>query len=377
MIPYLAAKVGRALFVIWAAFTVTFILLFVLPADPVDLLFDPAVLNTIPQDVRDQVAASYGFDQPVLLQYLDRLWHALQLDFGNSVQSGKSVMVAIGEVLPSTLALAAGSLIIAVVAAFLVALVASSTRSHFLRQFVSMLPSTAVSVPVFLIGILLLQLFAFTLGWFPAFGDEGWRSFILPALTLSIPVFGPIAQLLLRSFDAEMQAGYVITSRAKGGRNSWVIFREVFRNASLPALTIAGITFGNLIAGSVITETVFARKGIGRLVQTSINTLDVPVVQGVVVLVAACFAIINLLVDLLYPLLDPRLRAELGGSPRFGGSRKPTAAAAAAADAAPEDAAPEDAASADAVPADAAPADAHAARDRARTDQAIPAGERS
>lgn len=311
MLRYLALKVGRALFVVWAAFTVTFILLFVLPAHPVDLLFDPAEINTVPPEVRRQIAASYGFDKPVLLQYLDRLGHALTGDFGTSVQSGQPVVAAILEVLPNTLLLAAGALALALVIAFVIALVATATRRAWVRNLVEALPSGAVSVPVFLSGILLLQVFSFRLGWFPPFGDTGPESLVLPLITLAIPVSGPIAQLLVRSFASEFHSGYVTTSRAKGATRSALIVRDVFRNASLPALTIAGVTFGNLIAGSVITETVFARKGIGRMTQTAINTLDIPLVQGIVVLVAAGFALINLIVDLIYPLLDPRLRATL------------------------------------------------------------------
>ncbi|MFT4259988.1 ABC transporter permease [Microbacterium sp.] len=311
MLRYAALKIGRALFVVWAAFTVTFLLLFVLPADPVDLLFDPAELNSIPEEVRAQVAATYGFDQPMLLQYLGRLGHALIGDFGNSVQSGRPVTQSLLEVLPSTLILSVGALVLAVLIGFVIALIATSTRRPWLRNLLESLPSAAVSVPVFMFGIVLLQIFSFTLGWFPSFGDNGWQSLVLPLVTLAIPVSGPIAQLLVRSFTGEMGAGYVTTSFAKGATRGQVIIGDVFRNASLPALTIAAITFGNLIAGSVITETVFARPGVGRLTQGAINTLDIPLVQGIVVFVAASFALINLIVDLIYPLLDPRLRASL------------------------------------------------------------------
>ena len=311
MIRYASLKLGRAVFVVWAAFTLTFVLLFVLPADPVDLLFDPAELNTIPADVRAQVAANYGFDKPPLFQYFDRLGQALIGNFGNSVQSGRPVTQALVDVLPSTLILSLGALVLAVLIGFLIALVATATRHPWLRNFIESLPSVAVSVPVFMFGIILLQIFAFTLGWFPSFGDDGWRSLVLPIVTLAIPVSGPIAQLLVQSFTSEMGAGYVTTSFAKGATRGRVIVGDVFRNASLPALTIAGVTFGSLIAGSVITETVFARPGVGRLTQGAINTLDIPLVQGIVVFVAACFALINLVVDLIYPLLDPRLRASL------------------------------------------------------------------
>jgi len=311
VLRYLALKTGRALFVVWAAFTLTFVLLFVLPADPVDLLFDPAEVNTVPPEVREQVAASYGFDRPLILQYLARLGHALSGDFGTSVQSGRPVVATILDVLPSTLLLAAGALALALVIAFVIALAATSARRAWLRDLLEALPSGAVSVPVFLSGILMLQIFSFRLGWFPAFGDTGARSLVLPLITLAIPVSGPIAQLLVRSFATEFRSGYVTTSWAKGATRGGIIVRDVFRNAGLPALTIAGITFGNLIAGSVITETVFARQGVGRMTQAAINTLDVPLVQGTVVLVAAGFALINLIVDLIYPLLDPRLRAAL------------------------------------------------------------------
>lgn len=311
MTRYLALKVGRALFVVWAAFTLTFVLLFVLPANPADLLFDPAEINSIPPEVREQVAANYGFDKPVLLQYFDRLGHALTGDFGDSVQSGRLVTDTIVDALPSTLVLASGALVLALLIAFVIALVSTSTRREWVRNLVEALPSGAVSVPVFLSGILVLQIFSFRLGWFPAFGDSGVKSIVLPLITLAVPVSGPIAQLLVRSFATEFRSGYVTTSYAKGATRNGIIIRDVFRNASLPALTIAGITFGNLIAGSVIIETVFARKGIGRLTQAAINTLDVTLVQGIVVLVAASFALINLIVDLIYPLLDPRLRATL------------------------------------------------------------------
>ncbi|MFF0146045.1 peptide/nickel transport system permease protein [Amycolatopsis sulphurea] len=311
MLRYVLLKLGRAVFVVWAAFTLTFILLFVLPANPVDLLFDPAELNSVPPEVRAQVADGYGFGEPVVVQYLDRLGHALRGDFGTSVQSGRSVSASIADVLPYTLLLAAGALVLAVLIAFGVAVVATSARRRWLRTLVESLPTAAVSIPVFLSGILLLQVFSFRLGWLPPFGDAGWQSLVLPLVTLAVPVAGPIAQLLVRSFATEFRAGYVTTGRAKGATRGRILTGEVFRNASLPALTIAGVTFGNLVAGSVITETVFARKGLGRMTQNAISTLDLPLVQGIVVFVAASFAVLNLVVDLAYPLLDPRLRAAL------------------------------------------------------------------
>lgn len=311
MLRYVAGKAGRAVFVVWAAFTLTFILLYVLPANPVDLLFDPAEVNSVPPEVKAAVAESYGFTEPVLVQYLDRLGHAVRGDFGTSGQTGASVASSIAGVLPATLGLAVGALALALVIAFVIALVATAARQRWLRNLVESLPTASVSIPVFLSGILLLQIFAFRLGWFPAFGERGWQSLVLPLVTLAIPVSGPIAQLLVRSFATEFRSGYVTTSWAKGATRARIIVGDVFRNASLPALTIAAVTFGSLMVNAVIVETVFARKGLGRMTQTAINTLDLPLVQGIVVFVAAAFALINLVVDLVYPLLDPRLRASL------------------------------------------------------------------
>ncbi|WP_435159203.1 ABC transporter permease [Amycolatopsis sacchari] len=311
MLRYVAGKAGRAVFVVWAAFTLTFILLYVLPANPVDLLFDPAEVNSVPPEVKAAVAESYGFTEPVLVQYLDRLGHAVRGDFGTSAQTGASVASSIAGVLPATLGLAVGALALALVIAFVIALVATAARQRWLRNLVESLPTASVSIPVFLSGILLLQIFAFRLGWFPAFGERGWQSLVLPLVTLAIPVSGPIAQLLVRSFATEFRSGYVTTSWAKGATRGRIIVGDVFRNASLPALTIAAVTFGSLMVNAVIVETVFARKGLGRMTQTAINTLDLPLVQGIVVFVAAAFALINLVVDLVYPLLDPRLRATL------------------------------------------------------------------
>lgn len=311
MIRYAGAKVGRAVFVVWAAYTLSFVLLYLLPANTVDLLFDPGELQSIDPETKARVAAGYGFDQPPFVQYLERLWAALRGDLGASVQSGQPVWSAIAHVFPPTLLLSAASLVLALLFAFAIAFTVSATRSRWLANLVESLPPAAVSVPVFLIGLVAIQVFAFNLHWFPPLGNTGWQSLVLPLVTLAIPVSGPIAQLLVSSFQREVHSAYVTTAVAKGATRSWVLVREVFRNASLPALTIAGITFGNLLAGAVIVETIYSRTGLGRLTETAVGTKDIPVIQGIVLLTAASFALTNLVVDLVYPLLDPRLKARI------------------------------------------------------------------
>jgi peptide/nickel transport system permease protein len=310
-VRYAAAKVARALFVIWAAYSLSFALLYLLPVKAVDLLFDPQELLTISNATKQQVAAEYGFNKPALVQYGDRLWAALHGNFGTSVQTGAPVWKAIGGVLPPTLVLAAAALVLALLISFGIAFFAANSRHPWLVNLVEALPSATVSIPVFLIGLIAIQIFSFDLHWFPPLGDQGFGSLVLPMFTLAIPVAGPISQLLVNSFQREFGAPYVATSLAKGGTRSWVIRREVFRNASLPALTIAGITFGNILAGAVITETIFSRTGLGRLTQAAVGSKDIPVIQGIVVLTAGLYAITNLVVDFIYPILDPRLKARI------------------------------------------------------------------
>jgi peptide/nickel transport system permease protein len=311
MVRYGVAKFGRAIFVVWAAYTLSFILLYLAPGKAIDSLFDPQSFASISAQTKAKVAAEYGLNKPITVQYVDRLWSALHGHFGTSIQNGKPVWQAIGQVFPPTLLLAGLALVLALAVSFAIAFVSANTRHGWLASFVETLPSATVAFPVFLIGLLAIQVFSFDLHWFPPLGDGGLSSLVMPAIVLAIPVAGPISQLLVNSFQRELGAPYVTTSLAKGATRSWVVSRDVFRNASLPALTIAGITFGNILAGAVITETIFSRTGLGRLTQTAVSEKDIPIVQGIVVLTALLYAITNLVVDFIYPILDPRLKARI------------------------------------------------------------------
>ncbi|MGW4580600.1 ABC transporter permease [Rhodococcus aetherivorans] len=311
MTRYVLSKLGRSIFVIWAAYTITFVLLYVLPYDTVDLMFDPNEAELVSAEDRAEAREYYGLDQPVIMQYATRLFDAVQGDFGTSTRTGRDVWSMIFETLPQTAILAAAALTIAVVLAFAIAFAASSVRKQWLANAVTALPAAGVSVPVFLVGLAILQVFSFQLRWFPPIGNDGAASLVLPAVTLAIPVSAPIAQLLIENIRSGLHAPYVTVSVAKGATRSWVLVREVLKNASLPALTIAGLTFGNLLAGAVIVETVFSRSGLGRLTETAVSTQDVMLVQAVVVFAALVFVVVNFLVDIVYPILDPRLRSRV------------------------------------------------------------------
>lgn len=311
MTRYVLAKLGQAAFVVWGAYTLTFVLLYVLPYDAVDLLFDPSQGDLVTEQDKATSRIYYGLDRSLFGQYLDHLHGAVRGDFGFSTRTGEQVWPMILSVLPQTALLAGTALVLAVLLAFAVAVTAGYTRTRWIADLVATLPAAGVSVPVFLVGLALLQVFSFQLGWFPPIGNDGVAALVLPAVTLAVPVSAPIAQLLIKNIDAELRAGYVTVSVAKGATRLWVLLREVIANAALPALTIAGVTFGNLLAGAVIVETVFSRAGLGRLTETAVRTQDVPLVQAVVVFAALVFVTVNFLVDLVYPRLDPRLRARV------------------------------------------------------------------
>ncbi|WP_216916964.1 ABC transporter permease [Nocardia noduli] len=309
MLRYVSLKLGRALIVVWGAFTASFILLYLLPTSPIELLFPPDERATIDPQAFAQMERAYGFDEPEWRQYLDRLLAALRGDFGTSVSTDQPVVDAIGDALPKTVVLAAAALVVAVLFALAVAWVATYLRSAWLRNLIASVPPLLVSFPSFLLGLIIIKIFSFQLGWFPPISSQGWKGLVLPAVALAIPVSGPIAQLLLRNFHTEYASPYVLTAYSKGLRKGAVINTEVLRNASLPALTQGGIIVGELLAGAVITETIFSRAGIGRLTEQAVRAQDVPVVQGIVMFVALCFVTVNFLVDISYPLIDPRLRA--------------------------------------------------------------------
>lgn len=308
MARYIAVRLVLAVGVLWAAYTVTFLVLYMVPGDPVSAMAAGGMDGGVTSQERiDELRDEYGFNDPLLVQYFNHLGAAIQGDFGNSVQTGQPVSTAIGQVIASTLQLASAALLIAMVFGGGLAMLATYTRATWLRDLLLALPPVAVSLPTFWVGLLLIQVFSFQLGIFPAMGDEGLAALVLPAITLALPVSAMIAQVLARSLQEAAQDAYVVTARSKGISRLAVHFGHVLRNATLPALTMVGMVAGNLLAGSVIVETVFSRPGVGQLTIDAVTMQDLPVVQGVVVLGAVVFIAANLIVDLVLPLVDPRV----------------------------------------------------------------------
>ncbi|NDL64088.1 ABC transporter permease [Acerihabitans arboris] len=308
---YFYARIGQALLVLWAAFTVSFILLQVLPGDAVLIKFQNPDMGLSPAQITDMRAA-YGADQSLWRQYLHTAGNVLHGNLGYSLQAGVPVTQLLADNFPSTLRLAAAGFLLALALAVSTAFIATLTRFRWLRSLLHTLPSLFISVPTFWLGIALIQLFSFRLKLIPVINPGEWQGLILPIITLAVPVSAPLAQILIRSIDDVLTLPFVAVARAKGGSRGGVLWRHVARNAVLPALTIAGLLLGELIAGALITETVFGLSGLGQLTQQAVNNQDVAVLQAIVLISSAAFVAINLAVDMIYPLLDPRLKITPG-----------------------------------------------------------------
>lgn len=306
MTRYLVRRLLQAVVVLWAAYTVSFLVLYALPGDPVRLLAGADATDITPAQL-DALRAQYGLDKPLVLQYLDRLGAALRGDLGTSIVSGRPVTDVLGEAIPYTLQISAAALVLAIVFGAGLAILATYTRSPRLRSFLLGLPPLGVAIPGFWFGLLLIQWFSFQLPLFPAVGANTPAALVLPAITLALPTGAMIAQLLSKSLTQTLGEPYIDTARAKGADRRTVHLRHALRNAALPALTMTGLVVGQLLSGTVVTETVFARPGIGRVTAAAVQQQDIAVVQGVVLFAAAAFVLANLVVDLVYPLLDPRI----------------------------------------------------------------------
>jgi ABC-type dipeptide/oligopeptide/nickel transport system permease component len=274
-----------------------------LPGDPARVI---AGLLASPEDV-ERIRHQMGLDQPLWVQYVDFLSSLLHLNLGTSAHTNAPVIEEIGSRLPYTIELAVIALAIAVTAGIFAGVVAAIRRNTSLDLLISGLSVFGVSMPVYWLGLMMIIVFAIELHLFPAAGADEPTSIVMPALTLALFSVGLIARMTRSSMLEVLGQDYVRTARAKGAPFRVVVLRHALRNALLPIMTVIGLQFGALLGGAVVTETVFAWPGVGRLLVDSIFFRDYPVVQGLVLMFGTTFVLINLLVDLLYAYVDPRI----------------------------------------------------------------------
>lgn len=307
------ARLGQALLVILLAFTLAFVLLQAMPGDAVLIKFENPELGLSPEEIA-AIRAAYGADTPWWQAYLHTAAGFLVGDFGYSIQNGTAVSALLLEVVPSTALLAALAFVVAAVLAVTIAFLATWARWGWLRGALAALPSVFVSVPVFWLAMVLIQVFSFRLGLIRVIGAGPAEALVLPVLTLAVPISAPLAQVLVRSIEDVQRQPFVAVVRARGASPWWVLTRNVARNALVPVLAIAGVLLGELVAGAIVTETVFGRAGLGRLTEQAVANQDVAVLQAIVVLTAVVFVVVNLVADLLGRAVDPRLALKVGAA---------------------------------------------------------------
>lgn len=287
-------------------YTVVFILIRVVPGDPVMALIENGVVspNTIAS-----LRHEYGLDQPTYIQYLECLSRLIRLDLGTSFQTGQPVIDMVRDALPYSVQLTLTAMALAAIIGLVTGLISAVRHNSWLDTSSMFLSSLGIAVPDFWLGLMLILLFVMALGWFPLTEiDLGWKVLALPAITLAVRPMASIARLSRASFLEVLSEAYVLTARSKGLSEYRVLIRHVFRNAMIPVLTIMGIDLAATLSNAMVIEVVFSRPGLGRLVLTAILHKDFPVIQSLVMLIAITYVLTNLVVDLSYTLLDPRIR---------------------------------------------------------------------
>jgi len=304
LLSFIGYRLFRALITLWIVSTVVFVVMR-LSGDPVPLLLPPDA----PRSEVFRVRAELGLDRPLPVQYGVFLGNVLRGDFGRSIHFREPASRVVMGYLPATLELGLTAFLFAVVVAVPVGLLSAVRRNTFLDHASMGVALVGQSAPTFFIGILFILLLSLKGGWFPTSGRGTWAHLALPALTLALFTMASVARLTRSAVLEVLHADYIRTARAKGLAELLVVAKHTFKNAAIPIVTITGLQFGTLLGGAVVTETVFAWPGIGRLAIQSIYNRDYPVVQCAVFLSAVLFIVLNFLIDLIYGFLDPRIRS--------------------------------------------------------------------
>jgi peptide/nickel transport system permease protein len=302
---WLLLRLGGVVFVLWAVASVTFFALRLIPGDPAEaILGGPG--SQASEEALAQARADYGLDQPLATQYLVYLGRLAIGDLGSSYALRQSVVSVIGDTLGPTLVLAVLSLAAAVLIALTLA-VWSTRGGRGAAALGSTLEIVAAAVPHFWLAISLILVFSTTLGWLPPVSVPGVAGLVLPVLTLAVPLAGFLGQVMREALLDAMESPFVLAARARGEGEGGLFWRHALRHAAIPAVGLVGWAFGSLISGAVVVETIFARQGLGRSLLSAVQSRDVPLVIGVVLVVALGYMLVTTLTDLADRLIDPRL----------------------------------------------------------------------
>jgi ABC-type dipeptide/oligopeptide/nickel transport system permease component len=310
MLGYILVRLLQGALVIFLVSIATFVIMRLLPGDPVYLLLGEGQVQ-ITQEQIDAIRTKWGLDRPWHEQYLTWAWNMLRGDFGDSIiRIGVPVRDMIFEAAPVTAMLNLYALGVALLIAIPSGIIAGVKRNSLFDYLTTVGSTLGVALPNFWIGLMLIVVFAGMLGWLPSFGLRSWQGYILPVAVLATEQMAVIARVMRSATIETLNQDYVRTAYAKGLRRSAVILNHAVRNALLPVVTVIGFQIAFLLSGTIVVETVFALPGIGRLFTDSVFRLDYQVVQSIVVVLSVLVVVVNLLTDLAYALIDPRIRIE-------------------------------------------------------------------
>lgn len=306
MLRFMANRLLLLVPILLGVVTITFFLMYVIPGDPVLSLAG----ERYDEETLEGMRRELGLDRPLFIQYLNYLGRLARFDLGRSFVTGRPVSESIAERFPRTLLLASSAMLLAVAGGVFAGMLSTWRRYDRLGKPLMALSLAGVSIPVFWLGLMLIYLFSIKLRLLPpsGFGGGSLRYLVLPALTLSFASMATIARVTRAGFMEAGSGDFVRTARAKGLAESSVMAKHVFRNALIPVVTIVGTDFGSYLSGSVLTETIFGWPGLGRYIVQAIMKRDFPVIQGSILFMAVLFVVVNLLVDVSYGLIDPRIR---------------------------------------------------------------------
>jgi ABC-type dipeptide/oligopeptide/nickel transport system permease component len=306
MTRFIAFRLLLALPALWLILTMVFLLAHIVPGDPVQqMLGDGARAEDL-----QQLRHALGLDLPLGVQYGRYLGGVFRGDLGESFRFQQPVLRVVASHYPATLELAIVALFVCAAIGIPAGMLAAQRRGRPADHAIGLLTLFGLSVPNFALGPVLILVFSVLLGWLPVSGRGGISHLVLPAITLGAALAAILTRMVRTSVMEELSSDYVRTARAKGLSESAVLFRHAFRNALIPILTILGLQFGTLLAGTIVTESIFSWPGVGRLAVQAIQARDYPLLQGCILMIAVSYVLVNLLTDLVYGLVDPRVRFE-------------------------------------------------------------------
>ncbi|MGA8221928.1 MAG: nickel ABC transporter permease [Candidatus Acidiferrales bacterium] len=306
MTRYISLRLLFALPALWLILTMVFLLAHIVPGDPVQQMLGEGARAEDLQQLRHAL----GLDLPIGVQYGRYLSGVLHGNLGESFRFQQPVLRVVASHYPATLELATVALFVCAMIGIPAGLLAAQRRGRPADHAIGVLTLFGLSVPNFALGPVLILVFSVILGWLPVSGRGGISHLLLPAITLGAALAAILTRMVRTSVIEELSSDYVRTARAKGLSQSAVLFRHAFRNALIPILTILGLQFGTLLAGTIVTESIFSWPGVGRLAVQAIQARDYPLLQGCILLIAVSYVLVNLLTDMIYALVDPRVRLE-------------------------------------------------------------------